>query len=130
MTDPIPPVGILVCKDLFFVAGVTATARELGLAVRICPGLSGLEKMLADTPQTSVVILDLALIPPADTAAWQNVRQHAAPPVILAGFGSHVDTGRFTAAQAAGFDHVLAKSAFSSRMVELLKGWISPQNKS
>lgn len=124
MTDPIQPVGILVCKDLFFVAGVTATARELGLAVRVCPGLSGLEKMLAETPQATAVILDLALIPPANTDAWQQVRQVAAPPVILAGFGSHVDTGRFAAAQAAGFDQVLAKSAFSGRMVELLKGWI------
>lgn len=124
MAENATPMGILVCKDLFFVGGVTATARNLGLTIRVCPGLTPLGKMLADSPQTTVVILDMALLPAADQAAWQALRTLAAPPVLLAAFGSHVDTGRFTAAQAAGFDHVLAKSAFSSRMVELLKSWI------
>lgn len=128
MSVPMPemtnPSGILVCKDLFFVGGVTATARNLGLPMRVCPGLTPLANMLADSPQTTVVILDMALLPAADTAAWQALRDLAKAPVILAAFGSHVDTGRFAAAQAAGFDHVLAKSAFSSRMVELLKSWI------
>ena len=124
MADDLTPSGILVCKDLFFVGGVTATARNLGLSVRVCPGLTPLGKMLAESPQTSVVILDMALLPATDQAAWQSLRTLAAPPVVLAAFGSHVDTGRFAAAQAAGFDHVLPKSAFSSRMVELLKSWI------
>ena len=122
---PSPKVtGILVCKDLFFTAGVTATARELGLSVKVCPGLGGLESMLSQWPDAKAVIVDMGLLEASDAPAWSKLRELAAPPIILAGFGSHVDVNRFEAAQVAGFDHVLAKSAFSGRMVEWLKAWL------
>ena len=126
MTTPekVEPVGILLCKDLFFVAGVTATARSLELPMRVSPGLSPFAKMLEESPQVKAVIVDMGMIEPGNTAVWENLRTLVKPPMILAGFGSHVDTARFAAAQAAGFDHVLAKSSFSGRMVEWLKGWM------
>ncbi|MCY2933497.1 MAG: response regulator [Planctomycetota bacterium] len=121
----VDPVGILVCKDLFFVAGVTATARSLGLPMKVSPGLSTLAKMLEESPLVKVVIVDMGMIAPNQMEAWQTLRALVKPPQILAGFGSHVDTSRFTAAQSAGFDHVLPKSSFSGRMVEWLTGWMS-----
>jgi len=122
--EKVEPVGILLCKDLFFVAGVTATARSLDLPMRVSPGFTPFAKMLEESPQVKAVIVDMGMIEPGNTAAWENLRSLVKPPMILAGFGSHVDTARFAAAQAAGFDHVLPKSSFSGRMVEWLKGWM------
>ena len=126
MTTPekVEPLGILLCKDLFFVAGVTATAQSLDLPMRVSPGLSPFAKMLEESPQVKAVIVDMGMIEPGNTAVWENLRTLVKPPMILAGFGSHVDTARFAAAQAAGFDHVLPKSSFSGRMVEWLNGWM------
>lgn len=70
----VDPVGILVCKDLFFVAGVTATARSLGLPMKVSPGLSTLAKMLEESPQVKVVIVDMGMIAPNQMEAWQTLR--------------------------------------------------------
>lgn len=125
--DPGPEIrGILVCKDLFFMAGVTATAKAQGLGLKVCPGLSGLKAMLESHPAIQAVIIDMSLIDPAEPKAWQDVRTIASPPMTLACFGSHVETDRFAAAKAAGFDHVLARSAFSGRLVQWLNDWLGP----
>jgi hypothetical protein len=116
--------GILVCKDLFFMGGVTATARSKGLAMKVCPGLSGLGPALSSCPGVRVVIVDMNLVDPTEPTQWAELRRLAPAPITLAGFGSHVDTRRFDAARTAGFDHVLANSAFSSRMVDWLEKWM------
>lgn len=116
--------GILVCKDLFFTASVTATARAQGLAMKVCLGVSQLPAAIASTPGVKAVIVDMKLLDPEKSDQWTGLRDAAPRPIVLAGFGSHVDTRRFTAAQAAGFDHVLPNSAFSGRMVEWLKTWM------
>lgn len=116
--------GILVCKDLFFTAGVTATARELGFEIKFCLSPKQLEATLAACPSVRAVIVDMNLLDPESPEAWSAIRASAPSPIVLAGFGSHVDTRRFSAAQAAGFDHVLPNSAFSGRMVEWLKSWL------
>jgi len=116
--------GILVCKDLFFTASVTATARAHDLAMKVCLGPSQLPSALASSPGVKAVIVDMNLLDPENPDLWTCLRNAAPRPIVLAGFGSHVDTRRFTAAQAAGFDHVLPNSAFSGRMVEWLKAWM------
>lgn len=122
---PAPPVtGILVCKDLFFTAGVSATARSLGFGMKVCPGVKGLDEMLARWPEVKAVIVDMGLLEAADTQAWELLRQKATKPITLAGFGSHVDVRRFEAARRAGFDHVLANSSFSGQMVDWLNAWL------
>ena len=97
MTTPekVEPVGILLCKDLFFVAGVTATARSLELPMRVCPGLSPFAKMLEESPQVKAVILDMGMIEPGNTAVWENLRTLVKPPMILAGFGSNPRSSNF-----------------------------------
>lgn len=116
--------GILVCKDLFFTASVTATARAHGLAMKVCLGPSQLPAALASSPEVKAVIVDMKLLDPENPDLWTGLRDAAPRPIVLAGFGSHVDTRRFTVAQAAGFDHVLPNSAFSGRLVEWLKAWM------
>jgi len=123
--EPAPQVtGLLVCKDLFFTAGVTATARSLGFGMKVCPGLAGLDEMLARWPGVKAVIVDMGLLDAAHSHAWEMLRAKAAKPIILAGFGSHVDVRRFEAARQAGFDHVLANSSFSGQMVDWLRQWL------
>ncbi len=118
--------GILVCKDLFFTASVTATARAHGFEIKVCLSPKQLEPTLAACPAARAVIVDMNLLDPENPEVWSALRSSAPPPIVLAGFGSHVDTRRFTSAQAAGFDHVLPNSAFSGRMVEWLKSWLGP----
>lgn len=127
MTDTTTPEirGILVCKDLFFMAGVTATAKSLGLGMKVCPGLTSLKATLDENPETRVVIIDMALMDPSEPQVWMAIRNLVSRPMILAGFGSHVDIARFEAARGAGFDHVLAKSLFSGQMVDWLNSWMA-----
>jgi len=124
MTEQSEFSGILVCKDLFFTAGVTATARGIGFAIKVCLSPKQLEAALAGCPTVKAVIVDMNLLDPANPEVWADLRKTAPPPIVLAGFGSHVDTRRFAAAQDAGFDHVLPNSAFSGRMVEWLRQWM------
>jgi len=116
--------GILVCKDLFFTASVTATARAQGLAMKVCLGPSQLAGVLASNTCVKAVIVDLKQLDPVDPQVFAGLRDAAPRPIVLAGFGSHVDSRRFTVAQEAGFDHVLPNSAFSGRLVEWLKAWM------
>lgn len=117
--------GILVCKDLFFTASVTATARAHGLVMKVCLGPSQLPSAMATSPGVKAVIVDMKMLDPENPDHWTGLRDTAPRPIVLAGFGSHVDTRRFTAARAAGFDHVMPNSAFSGQMVEWLKAWMS-----
>jgi hypothetical protein len=124
MTDPKDIVGILICKDLFFTGSVTATARAHGFPMKVCLSLAQAEAALAQCPAVKVVIVDMNLLDPENANDWQQLRSVVTPPIVLAGFGSHVDTRRFAVAQAAGFDHAMPNSAFSGRMVEWLKNWM------
>lgn len=116
--------GILLCKDLFFTASVTATARAHGMALKVCLSPSQLPEALASSPGVKAVIVDMKMLDPDNPDLWMGLRTAAPRPIVLAGFGSHVDTRKFTIAQSAGFDQILPNSAFSGRMVELLREWM------
>jgi CheY-like chemotaxis protein len=60
------------------------------------------------------VIADIARIDPGEVA-------DAYPDVPIIGFTNHTDTGGLRAAQAAGFDQVLAKSALVERVGEIVE---------
>ena len=66
----------------------------------------------ADLPE--LVIVDIARVDPDDVA-------ESYPEVPILGFTSHTDTAGLRAAQAAGFDQVLAKSALSERAPQLIE---------
>ena len=65
-----------------------------------------------------LVIVDIARIDPDEVA-------DAYPDVPILGFTNHTDTAGLRAAHAAGFDHVIAKSALSERAGELIDGLLA-----
>ncbi len=60
-----------------------------------------------------LVVADVSRVDPAEVA-------DAYPDVPLVGFTNHTDTAGLRAAHAAGFDHVLAKSALVERIGEIV----------
>lgn len=89
---------ILLCGvDLYFRGKLDA----------LLPGHHLITTENVDSPD--VVIADIARVDPTEVAdAWPDV------PII--GFTNHNDTGGLKAANAAGFDQVLAKSALVERI--------------
>ena len=65
-----------------------------------------------------VVITDIARIDPDEVA-------DAYPDVPIVGFTNHTDTSGLRRAHAAGFDHVVVKSALSERAPELVESLIA-----
>ena len=60
-----------------------------------------------------LVIADIARIDPEEVA-------DAYPEIPIVGYTSHTDTSGLRAAQAAGFDHVLVKSALDDRAAQVV----------
>jgi CheY-like chemotaxis protein len=76
--------------------------------------LSGHRLITVDhTDDPELVICDIARIDPQEVADTY-------PDVPIVGYTNHTDTSGLRAAHAAGFDQVLAKSAFVERVPELV----------
>jgi PleD family two-component response regulator len=106
--------------DLMFRSKIKSTATPLGVAVTFAgSSAAALTAMRAAAP--SLVILDLnnpRTDPLGTIAAMKKDAALASIPTI--GYVSHVDVTTIDAARAAGVDDVLARSAFSMRLPDLL----------
>jgi CheY-like chemotaxis protein len=111
---------LCVVDDLLFSVKISTAAKALGVhlyferkAEMVLPRIR--EK------QPSLVIFDLnsvRLLPLDAIAAMKDDPELRA--VATLGFVAHVDSERIAAARAAGIDQVLARSAFSDRLGEIL----------
>ena len=70
-----------------------------------------------DAPEAEMVIADVARIDPDEVA-------DAYPDVPILGYTNHTDTAGLRAAQSAGFDQVVAKSALVERVPQLVEDLI------
>lgn len=106
-------------RDLFFRTKIDASAQALGVEVVYASNLEAARARCAELAP-AIVFADLSdsAFPGAETAV--TMRQ-AAPKAKLIGFASHVDLKALAAAREAGFDYVLSRQEFSSRLPELLK---------
>jgi CheY-like chemotaxis protein len=113
---------IAVVDDLFFASKIRGTAEQLGVTVSFARTTNALiETALRDSPaliicdlhSQKIDLLDLARTLKAD----ERLRQ-----VRLLGFFSHVQVELQRAAEQAGFDQVLPRSAFTARLPEILVG--------
>ena len=98
---------LLVGVDLFFRGKLEAL-------------LPGHHLVTTDTiAEPELVLADISRIEPEEVAdAW--------PDIPIVGFTSHTDTAGLRAANAAGFDQVLAKSALQNRCSEVIQELLAP----
>jgi len=113
---------IAAVDDLFFSARILETARQVGVKTKVVAAAQ-LPAALADREgwaAITAVILDLG-----SAQALALIRMLRADPqtrpVPIVGFVSHVATDTIAAARAAGCDRVLARSAFTQQLPDLLR---------
>jgi PleD family two-component response regulator len=111
---------LAILDDLLFTSKIRSAATQAGVPVTFARGAAAaLDQMRASAP--SLVILDLnnpRTDPLGTLAAMRADPALAAIPTV--GFVSHVDTTTIDAAREAGISEVLARSAFATRLPEIL----------
>jgi PleD family two-component response regulator len=111
---------LAVVSDLFFSVKITDAARRAGLAVEL---VTDPKEVLAKAKaKPSVIIFDLNFeaVQPLDLIAkLKGGAEYKG--VSLIGFLSHVQGELKQAAQEAGCDMVMARSAFSQNLPQILK---------
>lgn len=109
--------------DLFFRARVETTAAAAGVPVAVSRTAAELTERL-DAEDSgggrATVLVDLGHAAADPPAVIHALKARPAAPRIVA-FGSHQDADALQAARAAGADQVLARSAFTTRLPDLLR---------
>jgi CheY-like chemotaxis protein len=116
----VPARILAVVDDIFFLAKIQETARQLGITVEtVLP--DSLEASLAENGARGI-LLDLNHRSGKAIAALESVKSVPATRSIpVVAFLSHVQTDLAQAAHAAGCDRVMARSAFSQQLPMLLQ---------
>ena len=112
---------LAVVDDLMFTSKIKTAAGQLGVNVVFARSSdSALDRMRQDAP--SLVIFDLNSArtnPLATVSAMKGDPALASIPTV--GFVSHVQTDLIDAARQAGVDTVMARSAFTAQLGDILK---------
>ena len=113
---------LAVLDDLMFASKIKTTAGQIGVDVAFARSAdAALSAMRSEPP--SLVILDLnnpRTMPLAIVAGMKQDPQLASIPTV--GYASHVQTDVIDAARRAGVGEVLARSAFTTRLADILAG--------
>lgn len=123
-----PPKILAVVEDIFFLAKIQQTARQLGITVEpVDP--EALQDSLTGC-RAGAILLDLNHRSGKAIASLQDVKTDPATRSIpVVAFLSHVQTDLAQAARAAGCDRVMARSAFSRQLPELLQELSNEENR-
>jgi CheY-like chemotaxis protein len=106
--------------DMFFAAKINAAADAVGAKITRVKSAAELIALVEQTGARLIIIdLNSASLDPIPTIRFLKSRTELETiPVI--GFVSHVQVDLMNAARQAGCDHVMPRSAFSNKLVELL----------
>jgi len=113
---------IAIVDDLFFASKIRGTAEALGVAVSFPRHADGVRELIQRNPPALIIcdlhsekfdLLGLARTLKADAATRD---------IPLIGFFSHVQTDLQKAAEDAGFDRVMPRSAFTSKLPQIISG--------
>jgi PleD family two-component response regulator len=106
--------------DLFFSTRIATAAKSVGASVRFERTAEMILPTVRET-RPSLIIFDLnsARLHPIDVVAAIKA-DPALQGIRTLGYVSHVDSDTIAAARQAGIDQVLARSAFSERIGEIL----------
>jgi len=119
---------VCVVDDLIFSIKISTAARRLGVPMYFERLQQNVLQTIRDK-QPSLVIFDLnsgRLAPIETIAVMKNDPDLQA--IRTLGYVAHVDSETIDKARAAGIDQVLARSAFSERLGEILTGSVSPDS--
>ena len=113
---------IAVVDDLFFASKIRGTAEELGVTASFVRNIDALLEA-ARRHHPSLIICDLhsQRVDPAELANQLKADEQLRT-IPLLGFFSHVQIELQHQAQAAGFDRVMPRSAFSKNLSQILSG--------
>jgi PleD family two-component response regulator len=111
---------IAAVDDLMFSSKISATARQLGIELSFARSPDDvLQQARANKPTLVIFDLNSKRLDPAGTIAAMKADTELRA-ISTLGFVSHVDSDAIAAARAAGIDEVLARSAFTARLAEIL----------
>jgi CheY-like chemotaxis protein len=109
--------------DLLFASRIRAVAERAGRPVVFAGRGSAVREVRAARPDLIIIDLDRSASDPM--AAIREIKadaDHTVSGVTIVGFVSHVRGDLIDAARAAGIDQVLARSAFITKLPELVAG--------
>lgn len=109
---------LIVVDDLIFASKITETSHRLGIAVESAT-IDALGARLGET-RPSAVIIDLNHRSGRAVEAVRSLKAHPGWRGTVCGFVSHVQSELIETARQAGCDLVLARSAFSRDLPQLL----------
>jgi CheY-like chemotaxis protein len=113
---------LAVVDDLMFTSKIKTTAGQLGVPVVFARSSSAaLDQMRKDPPSLVIFDLNSARTDPLGTVAAMG-RDPGLAAIPTVGFVSHVQTDLIAAARQAGVGEVMARSAFTARLAEILRG--------
>ncbi len=119
------PQVVAALDDLLFLVKIQDAARRAGIGVAFVNSLDALLGAARQRP--ALILLDLntnAL--PALAAATRLKSDPEFEGVPVVGYVSHVQTELRQKAEEAGLDLVLARSAFSANLPDLLRQYVTP----
>jgi DNA-binding NarL/FixJ family response regulator len=112
---------MIVCAvdDLLFSVKISTAAKALGVDVYFERSPEVIATVRAKRPSLVIFDLNSARLRPMDAIAALKA-DAALEGIKTLGYVSHVDSAAIAAARAAGVDEVLARSAFSARLGDIL----------
>jgi PleD family two-component response regulator len=112
---------IAILEDLMFISKIKTAASQLGVAVTFARSADAARgEMQKATP--SMVILDLNSARTDPLGIVRSMKANAELASIpTVGFVSHVQTDVINLARQAGVDEVLARSAFTAQLADILR---------
>ncbi|MDX2180663.1 MAG: response regulator [Bryobacteraceae bacterium] len=111
---------VAVLDDLMFTVKIADAAKRTGLAVKFVKAEPDALAAAGDRPAAIVLDLNCRSLDPVALASKLKASE-VTKNVPLLGYISHVETERIRQAREAGVYQVLARSAFSNQLPDLLK---------
>lgn len=112
---------LAVVDDLFFIVKINDAAKRSGLSCEFLKSAQEvLDRVLVEPPLLIIVDLNARSLNPVDLIARLRAQEAQKKTSIIA-FVSHVEADLKNRAQSAGASMVLARSAFSTNLPQILK---------
>ena len=118
MTSESPKIVLAVLDDLFFQVKIADAGKRAGLQLTLVKTEEALMQKLQDNPVVVLLDLNCRSVDPIQLISALKAGPHSDVPVIA--YVSHVQSALIQQAQQAGCDAVMARSAFSANLPQIL----------